>query len=91
MVQSAVEVGAIGTAIVLVGAVAVIGLGLRRGRDPASPLVWLSLATTAFLFQNLVDLTWYIPALFCLFWFCVGALVGLQRARGSAEQIRSSR
>lgn len=80
LVQSAVELGAVGIAIVLAIVVAVIGLGLRHG-GPRSPLFWASLATTAFLLQNLVDLTWYIPALFCLFWFLVGAQVGLLRGR----------
>jgi O-antigen ligase len=79
-VQSAVELGAVGTLIVLAIVVAVLGLGFRRGH-PRSALFWLSLASSAFLLQNLVDLTWYIPALFCLFWFFVGAQVGLLQAR----------
>lgn len=80
LVQSAVELGAVGTGLVLAIMAAVIGLGLRR-EGPRTPLFWLSLATTAFLLQNLVDLTWYIPALFCLFCFLVGAQVRLLQGR----------
>lgn len=75
-VQHAVELGAIGAVLVLLIVVAAVarGLTLAWRSDAADARLWLWVGCVAFLAQNLVGLTWYVPALLYLFWFSLGAV-----------------
>ena len=75
LVQHLVEVGAIGTGLLLltIGSVIAGGVALAARRPATDPRLWLWVGAIAFLAQNLVDLTWYFPSLLLLLWYCVGA------------------
>lgn len=74
VVQHAVELGLFGVAaLALVSVAAVVtGVGVMLRASFWDPSVWVGVSVTAFLVHNLVDLTWYVPALFYLFWICAG-------------------
>lgn len=74
VVQHAVELGLLGVvALTLVSVAAMLaGVGAMLRASFRDPSVWVGVSVTAFLMHNLVDLTWYVPALFYLFWICAG-------------------
>lgn len=82
VVQHLVELGVVGTVLLLclLGALLMPSTRLLRS-SPGDPLVPLALAAWAFVLHNLVDLTWYFPALFYLFLVLCGMLESAQRER----------
>ncbi|MFH0916548.1 MAG: O-antigen ligase family protein [bacterium] len=93
LVQQLVELGAVG-AILLAGFVVMVAVRPARRILTGSltqPQVPLLLGLQAFLLQNLVDLSWYFPALFMVFSLLCGVMLSYYRPRdapSSPLQIR---
>ena len=73
VIQHLVELGVVGTVLLLcfLGAALLPCVRVLRG-SPADPRVPLVLGLVAFVLHNLVDLTWYFPALLFIFALVLG-------------------
>jgi hypothetical protein len=71
----------VGVAVLTGALVSMLGLPVARRRvaGSAQPGVWLLFGMAAIVLQNLVDVTWYFPALYLLFLFEAGALAAWSR------------
>lgn len=73
VVQHLVEVGAIGTVLLLAFLLAAALLPVRTLLGPIrDPRIPLALGVQTFVLHNLIDLTWYFPALFFIFTLLLG-------------------
>lgn len=86
VIHHLVEVGGIGTALLLAFLVVAALSSRRILLGPAGdPRVPLALGAQAFALHNLVDLTWYFPALFFIFALLLGLVVAPSAPPGAAS------
>lgn len=91
VVQHLVEVGGLGTALLFAFLVAATVLPVRTLLGPLrDPRIPLALGAQAFVLHNLVDLTWYFPALFFMFTLILGLAVSAPSTARPAPPVPGS-